>query len=252
MLLAVDIGNTSTKFGIFDGDRLSSKFSIPTDPSPTKENLFSAVRNRLPERLSDAIVCSVVPAANASMIEFLRGLTDHPVLVSNDLDFGLRIDYEPLAAIGTDRIVNSFAAADTYGAPCIVCSFGTATTIDMVNKGHDLIGGVIAPGMNTMAKALYLSTAKLPDVVIENPQCVVGNTTVSSIRSGIFYGYVAMVDGLIRRIKKETDPSAKVIATGGFASQVAEHIYQFDVVDENLTLIGLCKLYRRLTAGRTS
>jgi type III pantothenate kinase len=248
MLLAVDIGNTSTKFGLFDGELLSSKFSIPTDSRSTKDDLSSAVGNRLAKPLAGAIVCSVVPDANASMLEFLTGLNiDHPVFVSNDLDFGLVINYEPLSAIGTDRVVNSFAAAEKYGLPCIVCSFGTATTIDVVDENRVLLGGIIAPGMKTMAKALHLNTAKLPDIEIEKPKTVIGKTTVSSIQSGIFNGQIAMVEGMIQRIRKEIGEGPKVIATGGFASPIAENTECIDIVDENLLLYGLQLVYSRIT-----
>ncbi|MFN0277968.1 MAG: type III pantothenate kinase [Pyrinomonadaceae bacterium] len=249
MLLAVDIGNTSTKFGIFDGESLISKFSIPTDPDSTKDDLISAIGQKLSKTISDAIVCSVVPDANVSLREFLISLgVDEPLFVENDLDFGLKINYEPLSAMGTDRIVNSFAAVEKYGVPCIVCSFGTATTFDVVDENRILLGGIIAPGMKTMAKALHLNTAKLPEVEIENPQSVIGNTTVASIQSGIFYGYLAMVEEMIQRIQNEIGYLSKVIATGGWAPVIAENTAQVDVVDDNLTLEGLSLLYRRLTS----
>ncbi len=247
MLLVVDIGNTSTKFGFFDGERLSSKFSIPTDPNSTKEGLISLVSDRINESISDAIVCSVVPEANASMREFLSRIgIDRPVFVANDLDFGLKINYEPLSAIGTDRIVNSFAAVEKYGAPCIVCSFGTATTIDVIDQDRTLRGGVISPGMKMMAKALHLNTAKLPEVEIEKPKNVVGTTTAASIQSGIFYGQIAMVEGIIQKIKKEIGDTPKVIATGGFALLIAENTTLIDIVDENLLLDGLRLLSDRI------
>jgi type III pantothenate kinase len=248
MLLAVDIGNTSTKFGIFDGERLVSKLSIPTDPNSTIDGLRSLVSHRIDGSIYDAIVCSVVPKAGVLIREFLTDLgIKAPVFVTNDLDFGLKIEYEPLSDIGTDRLVNSFAAAEKYGVPCIVCSFGTATTIDVIDQDRELRGGVIAPGMKTMARALYLQTAQLPDIEIEKPKNVLGNTTDSAIRSGIFYGQIEMVKGMIERIKKECGDNAKVIATGGFASIIAENTAEIDFLDNDLTLEGLSRLYWRLT-----
>jgi len=247
MLLAIDIGNTSTKVGIFDGERLSSKFSIPTDPNSSKDGLRSVVGNNIDKSISEAIVCSVVPETEAAMREFLIDVgVDNPVFVTNDFDFRLKINYQPLSAIGTDRLVNSFAAVAKHGAPCIVCSFGTATTIDVVDRSRDLLGGVIAPGMTTMAKALHLHTAKLPEIEIEKPKRAIGNTTVSSIRSGIFYGHIAMAEGLIQRIQNEIGDTPKVIATGGFASLIAENTALIDIVDEDLLLYGLRLLYERV------
>ncbi len=247
MLLAVDIGNTSTKFGIFDGKLLTSKFSIPTDPNSTKDDLISLVDHSIDESISEAIICSVVPNAKTLMREFLISIgIDRPVFVVNDLDFGLKINYQPLSAIGTDRLVNSFAAAEKHRVPCIVCSFGTATTIDVVGQNRELLGGVIAPGMKIMAKALHLNTAKLPQVEIEKPESVLGNTTVESIQSGIFYGHVAMVEGVIQKIKKEIDDDPKVVATGGFASLIADNTNCIDIVDENLLFDGLRLLHERI------
>src|SRR5436190_21160675 len=146
MLIAVDIGNTSTKFGIFDGGRLSSKFSVPTDPNSTSDDLKRVVAPNIGTSIAKAIVCSVVPDMDASMREFLidAGIHD-PVFVTNSFDLGLKIEYQPLSALGTDRLVNSFAAAEKYGVPCILCSFGTATTIDVVDRRREFLGGIIAP-----------------------------------------------------------------------------------------------------------
>lgn len=247
MLLAVDIGNSNIKFGTFDSEHLLSKFSIPTNLNSTKEELTSAVDNRIDKRVADAIVCSVVPDADTSMREFLIGHgVVKPIFLTNDFDFGLKINYEPLSAIGTDRLVNAFGVAEKYGVPCIVCSFGTAMTIDAVDQNREIRGGVIAPGMKTMAKALHLNTAKLPEVEIEKPKSFLGNTTVSSIRSGIFNGQVAMAEGLIQRIKKEIGDNPKVVATGGFASLIAENAPLIDIVDENLLLDGLRLLSDRI------
>jgi len=247
MLLAVDIGNTSTKFGIFDGERLSSKFSIPTDPNSTKDDVKSVVGHTIDKAISEAIVCSVVPEADEAMREVLSSIgIDRPVFVVNDLDFGLKINYLPLSAVGTDRLVNSFAAVEKYRAPCIVCSFGTATTFNVVNKNRELLGGVIAPGMKTMAKALNLNTAKLPEIEIAKPENVLGNTTVESIQSGIFYGQIGIVESIITRFKNEIGDNPKVIATGGFASLIAENTTLIDIVDENLLLDGLRLLHERI------
>ncbi len=245
MLLAVDIGNTSTKFGIFDSEHLLSKFSIPTSSELSANELWSLFGSEA--SISNAVICSVVPEKEHSLKDALQqAFGIEAFTIRNDLDFGMKINYQPLSAIGTDRLVNSFAAMEKYGVPCIVCSIGTATTFDVVNRDRRLLGGVIAPGMKTMAKALHLNTAKLPEIEIEKPGSVLGNTTVESIQSGIFCGHVAMVEGMIQKIKKEIGDNSKVVATGGFASLIAESTTLIDFVDENLLLNGLRLLHERI------
>ncbi len=247
MLLAVDIGNSRIKFGLFDGEQLVSKLSIPTFRDITAEGLTKATADKLFQGIKAAIVSSVVPEINSAMLSFIYsqfGLA--ALLVTNDLDFGMQIDYFPLEDAGSDRLVNAFSAVEKYGAPCIVCSFGTALTIDVVDENRVLRGGLIAPGMNTLASALKLTTSRLPEVEIAKPSMVIQNTTVGSIQAGIVYGYFGLVDGLLQAVKNEIRTGPKVIATGGFAAMIAESTSQIDVVDNDLMLDGLCRLYRRL------
>ena len=241
MLLAIDIGNSSTKFGIFDGELLLHKFSIQTKRDYTVEELLFD-RLKVHEEdfiqidIDTCVVASVVPELNnviSQVCDQLFKIT--PRFVDATWDFGFAIDYHPPSAAGTDRLVNCFAAASKYGSPVVACSFGTATTIDVVSADNAYIGGIISPGMATMAKALQLETSKLPNVTIESPETVVGKTTVASIRSGIVNGHIAMVDGLLKRI----GTNGKVVATGGFAKLIAAETAAIDVVDENLTLEGL-------------
>jgi len=247
MLLAVDIGNSRIKFGLFDGEQLVSNLSIPTVRDITAEGLTTAISDKLFQGLKAAIVSSVVPEINSAMLSFVSTQFGvNALLVTNDLDFGMQIDYSPLEDAGSDRLVNTFSAVEKYGAPCIVCSFGTALAIDVVNKDRVLKGGLIAPGMNTLATALKITTSRLPEVEIEKPSTVIQNTTVGSLQSGIVYGYFGLVDGLLSAIKKEVGDSPRVIATGGFASMIAENTSQIDIVDADLMLDGLCRLYRRL------
>lgn len=243
MLLAVDIGNSNIKFGVFDSETLISKFSIPSDLDAAGPDLKSAVGSSLDFPITRSIVCSVVPPLDHALAQFLNDATGiDPIFIKNDFDFGLKIMYEPISALGTDRLINAYSAAEKYGVPCIVCSFGTATTFDAVNKDRFFLGGVIAPGMKTMARALHLNTAQLPEVDIDPPASVIGNTTSSSIRSGIFYGQIAMAEGLIGKIKKEMSDNPRVVATGGFASMIADRTSAIDVVDDNLLLEGLRRL----------
>lgn len=243
MLLAVDIGNSAIKFGVFDAQRLTLKFSTPTNSELQSAELIEKIGG---SSISKAIVCSVVPGVNEHVGGLLRKAFDINVrFVTNEMDFGLDIIYEPLAAAGTDRLVNAFSAAEKYGFPVIACSFGTATTIDVVDKDRVLLGGLIAPGMKMMAKALHLNTAQLPEVKIDSPNSVINHTTETSIQAGVFYSQIGLVESSIARIKKEIGDNPKVIATGGFASMIAENTDVIDVVDENLLLDGLRILAER-------
>ncbi len=241
MLLAIDIGNSSTKFGIFDGELLLHKFSIQTKRDYTAEELLFD-RLKLHEQqfiqvdIDTCLVATVVPELNGVVSQVCNELFKiTPRFVDASWDFGFTIDYDPPSAAGADRLVNCFAATSKYGTPVVTCSFGTATTIDVVNERDEYIGGIIAPGMATMAKALHLAAAKLPEISIEDRASVVGKTTIASIQSGIVNGHVAMVEGLLKQI----GGGAKVVATGGFSRLMASKTTMIDVVDENLTLEGL-------------
>jgi len=247
MLLVVDIGNTLIKFGIFDSNTLLTKFSIPSLRDYTNEDILAAVGLNLDLPLENAILCSVVPEIDetvAILIAEKCGVDAR--VVRNDQDFGLKIKYEPLSAIGSDRLVNSFAATQKYGTPCIVCSFGTATTADVVGVNNEFLGGIIAPGMETMAKALHLSASRLPDITIEKPPTIIANNTVDSIRSGIYFGQMGMIEGIIQRMTDDLETRPAVIATGGFAQVVEDETSVIDIVDENLLLEGLNLLFKRL------
>ncbi|CAN5500234.1 type III pantothenate kinase [soil metagenome] len=247
MLLAVDIGNTFIKFAVYAGDVLAFKLSIPTIRELTAKGLAKITSGKLTQQFTAAIISSVVPEINSAVAEFLSASYDvTPEFVKNDLDFGLKINYEPLADAGSDRLVNTFSAVEKYGVPCIVCSFGTALTIDVVNSQRTLVGGLIAPGMNTLATALKITTSKLPEVVIEKPDKLIQNTTIGSIQSGIVYGYFGLVENLLTKIKNEIGDNPNVIATGGFSALIAENTTQIDVIDENLLLDGLQRLHKRI------
>ncbi len=250
MLLAVDIGNTNIKFGVYDHDSLILKAFIPTIKDLSADALAKVIIPKLTGPVSAAIVSSVVPELNDPMLGFLTSTYSiKPIFVKNDMDLGLNINYFPLTDAGSDRLINTFSAVQKYGAPCIVCSFGTALTIDVVDSKYTLVGGLIAPGMKTLAAALKLTTSRLPEVSIEKPSKVLQDNTIGSIRSGIVYGYFGLVEELLLRVKKEIGDNPKVVATGGFAALIAENTTHIDVVDENLLLDGLQKLYVRVTAS---
>ena len=247
MLLVVDIGNTLIKFGIFDSNTLLTKFSIPSLRNYSNEDILAAVGLNLDLPIENALLCSVVPEIDETVaILIAEKCGVDPVFVNNDLNFGFKINYKPLSAIGSDRLLNSFAATQKYGTPCIVCSFGTATTVDVVNANKELLGGIIAPGLETMAKALHLSASRLPDVTIEKPPSIIANNTADSIRSGIYFGQMGMIEGIIQRMSDDLGSKPTVIATGGFAQVVEDETNVIDIVDENLLLEGLNLLFNRL------
>lgn len=249
MLLAIDIGNTNTKLGVFDHAILTQKISIPTSRDITSDALGKLLADKINQPITAAIVSSVVQEVDSAFSEFVATrYKAEPVFVSHNFDLGLKINHQPPEDIGTDRLVNTFAATEKYGSPCIVCSFGTAMTLDVVDVERGMTGGLIAPGMKTLAAALKLTTSKLPEVEIEKPAKVIQNTTVGAIQSGIVNGYFALVDGIITAVKNEAGGELKVIATGGYAQMIAKNVDQIDVVDNDLTLEGLQRLYERIQA----
>ena len=249
MLLAIDIGNSLIKFGVFDGDELFDKFSIATKRDYNKDELHF---DRLTFadgkflKIDTAVVATVVPELIQSVREASRAqFKVTPTFVDHSSNFGIVNKYEPPTAVGIDRLVNASAAAEKYGTPVMICSFGTATVIDAVNKNGEFIGGIIAPGVRTMAESLYATTSQLPNVDLEKTDHVIGNSTSEAIRSGVVNGQIAMAEGLIKQIAAEMGSKPRVVATGGFSKLIADGIKTVSVIDENLTLDGL-----RLLAGR--
>jgi type III pantothenate kinase len=241
MLLAVDIGNSAIKFGLFEGEVLTSKFSIPTKRNAAIDEISLAVDDRLSNSIDAAIVCSVVPEIDPPMRDFLRGLVEtNPVFLDNSFDFGLKINYKPLDALGTDRLVNASAAVEKYGAPCIVCSLGTATTIDVVSADREFLGGIIAPGLDALTDALHSKAPRLPKVEVSRPKSVIGNSTSGSIQSGIYYGYVSLIEGLLVRLRSESGVT-RIVGTGGNAENLSAEFAGIMSVDPDLTLRGLLR-----------
>lgn len=233
------------KFGVFDGDALVSKFVIPTRRDYSETAIATALADRIPRAVDARIISSVVPEVNDAIQAFLTRTGAGPVRLVRATDaLGLTINF-PVEDAGTDHLINSFAAAELYGIPCIVISFGTATTIDVVNREREHRGGLIAPGPGATAKALEMLASKLPEVEIHEPPNVISTNTVDAIRSGIFYSQVGLVDTAIPHIKSEIGEDAKVIATGGFAPLFANSCRYIDHVEHDLTLLGLKMLYSR-------
>lgn len=252
MLLVIDIGNTSIKFGLFDKDKLVSNWKIPT----SRNNNIEQVKSLLPQNLDKnkvdfgaitvVIVSSVVPPLDLVVQSFSQRLLNlDPIFVRHTFDFGFEIDYAQPENLGVDRLVAAFAAREKYGKPIIVCDFGTATTMDAVNSQNVYLGGIIVTGMSVLAEALNQKTAKLPPVEIEKVESVFGKSTIGAIQSGIYFGYTSLVDGIIRRMIEELNEKPKVVATGGLAPLIAGGAEMIDMVDENLMLEGLRLIYER-------
>jgi type III pantothenate kinase len=247
MFLAVDIGNSNIKFGVFDGSTLIFKHKIPTPRELPMADLAAFLPEDFGFPISAALICSVVPEVNSVVVTAVSkrfGIT--PNVIANDGAFGLTIRHTPLTSAGSDRIIGAFAAAEIFGTPCIVCSFGTALTIDAVNADRVLLGGVIAPGPQIMSRALSANTSRLPEVDLTNaPASIVQTTTAEAIKSGILFGYLGMTKWLIDGVKKECGPDARVIATGGWSEFAAEHLDLIDAVEPDLVLHGLRLCYDR-------
>ncbi len=243
MLLAIDIGNSATKFGVFDGEKLSKRFTAPTIRGKSADEIWESIESEVDFLVDRVVISSVV----VELVDAFSELSENhfnttPVIVDSTFDFGLEITYDPPSNAGTDRLVAASAAVRKYGKPCIVCSFGTATTIDAVNSRGEFVGGAIAPGINTLSEALFLKTSKLPRVELAKPAKAIGDSTAECIQSGIYYGYVGLVRELVTRIRGELGEDAKVIATGGFVNLIAGEVDFLDQADESLILEGLCYL----------
>jgi type III pantothenate kinase len=246
MLLAVDIGNTNVKLGVFDGDEMRTTLHLATRTSQMPDEyavyILSLLRQRGIEISSineGAISCVVPPLLTVFHELFENYFNIHPLIVGPGVKTGVRIRFDSPRELGSDRISNTAGALSLYKAPMIVVALGTATVFDTISKEGEYLGGALAPGISIAAEALYARTAALPRVELARPKKAIGTNTVAAMQSGIVFGYASLVDGVVGRIQEELGEKAMVVATGGNATIIAKEAKSIDKVNPNLTLIGI-------------
>jgi type III pantothenate kinase len=250
MLLCIDIGNTNIKLGLFNGDRPRAHWRIATNRAQLADeyamlllDLFASERIAASD-VTGCIISSVVPPLTPVFVELSkRYLKQEPIIVGPGIKTGLSIRTDHPAEVGADLIANAVAARQIYGAPAIVIGFGSATTFAAVSAQGDYVGTAIAPGVATGAEALFRFAAKLPQVELARPPHAIGKNTIHSMQSGLIFGFAGLVEGLVKRMRAELGGQARVIATGGLAELIAAETDVIEVVEPDLTLIGLRLIY---------
>jgi len=250
-MLAIDIGNTNTVLGVYQGEELIAYWRMATAPHRMADEnavlLDSLFRHEglLFADIQDGIVSCVVPPLLPVFQEMCQRYMNFTLLVVEPgTKTGMRILYDNPQEVGADRIVNAVAAKELYGTPLIVIDFGTATTFDAISEEGDYLGGAIAPGVVVATEALAERAAKLPHIELVVPPQAIGKNTIASMQSGIMYGYVSLVEGMVARLREELGGEPRVVATGGLATVIAEHTSVIEDVNQNLTLLGLNILYK--------
>lgn len=252
LIFVLDVGNTNTVLGVYEKDELKYHWRIETNRSKTEDeygmlvkSLFEHVGIRF-EDIHGIIISSVVPPIMFSLERMCQKYFHvNPLIVGPGIKTGLDIKYDNPREVGADRIVNAVAGIHEYGSPLIIVDFGTATTYCYINEKEQYMGGAIAPGIGISTEALYTRASKLPRIEIAAPDHIIGKSTVAAMQSGIFYGFVGQVDGIVSRMKAYSKIEPKVIATGGLASLIANESETIDLVDPFLTLKGLRLIYKR-------
>ena len=253
MLLVIDAGNTNVVFAVFDGNKLVGQWRISTDAKRTSDEYGVWLTQVLehsgiaPKKITGAVLASVVPQALFDLRQLAKKYFNCELLVIGDprlkIKTGVKVVIDNPKEVGADRLVNAFAAWKKYKKALIVIDFGTATTFDVVNSEGNYIGGVIAPGVNLSLDALQKAAAKLPTVAIQKPDKVIGTATVGAMQSGIYYGYIGLIEGISKRIMTEYDKKMLVIATGGLASLYTKACPLIEKLEPDLTIFGLKDLY---------
>jgi type III pantothenate kinase len=255
MLLALDAGNTNITIGVFEESRLTHRWRLRTVHQQTEDewgillrNLFMLDKLDL-NAVAGVIISSVVPPLNPTLAGMaLRYFGRDPMFVTNETDTGIAVRYDNPGEVGADRIVNGVAAFHKYGGPCVVVDLGTAITFDVVSAKAEYLGGIICPGIGISIDALFQRTARLPKVEFREPERLIGSNTVASIQSGLYWGAIGMIDGIVQRLLADLGEATKTVATGGQAKLIVKGSRYLKHVDENLTLEGLEMIWRRASA----
>ena len=250
MLLAIDIGNTNIKIGVFDGDELKATWNVATGIHSTTDEYGGVLLNLMERKkvstseITGVALCSVVPPLLPAFVELCtKYLHSEALVVETGVKTGMRIRLDNPREVGSDRVVDAVAAQHLYGKPLIIVDLGTATTFSVVSKEGDYLGGAIAPGIVIATEALYTRTAALPRIRLNRPEQAIGRNTIAAMQSGVVFGHVGLIEGMILRIEQELGSKARVIATGGQAYFLAQEIPAIEIVDPDLTLIGLRLIY---------
>lgn len=250
MLLCVDVGNTNITLGIYEGQILGPRWRLATTHERMPDEFILQLLGLLTyagvdrENIEGVAIASVVPPLTGKWVEVCRrGLDCNPLVVDGNVETGVRIRYDDPAAVGADRIVDAVAAYRLHGGPACIVDFGTATTFDAISAEGDYLGGAIAPGIGIAAQALFERTAKLPRVDLARPPAVIGRNTVHSMQSGLLFGYVSLVEGMVTRFRQELGTQTKVIGTGGLAEVIAHETAVIQILAPWLTLDGLRMVY---------
>jgi type III pantothenate kinase len=253
MFFAVDVGNTQTVMGLYDSEQLLKRWRVATIKTDTIDELSIKIHALLSlagfdgSHITDMAISSVVPPLTKQWQQVARRFgTSDPLILNSRTDIGLPIKYKNPSEIGADRLADAVAAISFYGAPVIVVDFGTATNIEVIDREGAFLGGIIAPGLVTSAEALFSAAARLAKIDIEVPASVIGPTTREAVQSGLTYGEIDRIDGLIKRVFKELGYRATVVATGGLSEHVVGLSEVIDVVNDDLTLEGLRLIYKRV------
>jgi type III pantothenate kinase len=250
MLLCIDVGNTNITIGLYEGETLGPRWRLATDHERMPDEFTLQLLGLLShsgftrEDVSGAAIASVVPTLTSRWVEVCRnGLNLDPLVVDGNVDTGVRILYDEPRSVGADRIVDAVAAYRLYGGPACVVDFGTATTFDAISLDGAYLGGAIAPGIGIAAQALFQRTAMLPRVELARPPFAIGRNTTHAMQSGLLFGYVSLVEGMVARFREELGPDTKVIGTGGLAEIIARETDVLQILAPWLTLDGLRMVY---------